>query len=967
MKKKASRKATREKAEARAARENRKGAEQAAEPEEGLEGSPKARKRQLKGFRKLMAAFVKDNGADHEALEGDQRVGVVVSPVSTQSAIPYLRMFPDGICQVDIRRWSSCMIFDDVAWTNIREDEKEETGALWGEFLNGLSADIDIQVWMLSKSIDHKNFVAELALADKPDDQRGNVLRREFNAYVRSKLAASTKSMRRTRALVIITNAESHDEAAQKLGLVQVRAKEIFSSLDAECHVLDGQDRLDLIREVTRPDSVKGKATYEDVAESPVLSTRDLVAPDKIVRLDDGDLVVGNRYVRSYVVTKYARTVRDSFLSSLTQLPVDLTVSQYIRPWDHPQAIGFANKYVYDVGSEANTYKLQKSKPERGYFIDDDNLPPSMKDSIQAADALRYKIVQENQHMFSTTLILTVYAKDAKALAAACKQVETVFSEQLIEEVDHWKCLREQCWSSSLPVGNRLLPDKYQTVMLTEHLEVYAPFSSVEVMDKGGMLMGINADTNNFISYDQSLHEDTNVFVLGQPGKGKSVWSKLTNLQKFLREPNADIIVIDPEAENVGEIRAMGGTVIDLSETSRNHINLMEMSEFYGATDPDTPGNPLPRKVDFMQSAIKLMANSVSDEEKNVIDAACAAVYARYLETRNSSDLPTLTDFYEYLLSVEGTTALDARHLASLIQRFVTGTFSVFNHPTDVDLNNRVVDFVVTDLNDDLKPLAMMVVMDYVWTRVTENRRLGRRTYLLIDETQLLLEEPVIIKWLDRFFSRGRKWDFYITCVTQNVQRLLDIQECSYMFQNTPLLVLTGQSKQSADLLGDLLGLSENQARTLQHAQPGEGLYVFRHKVIHYDYRISPKTCPEIYKLITTRPSDTSGEKRERARKAEAARRDAESASALQRVYDISEAVELACRETIDRGSKSPFSDLSERLAQQGINLTCVGSSRELYFQRGDEPRVRGTEIGLTLTDLLARAKKGSGAQSSSR
>ena len=939
----------------------KKKAGEAAEERMEAEETPREHKRRRGAFAKALGRRRKEQGAEHEALDdADERVGVAVSKYATQSAIPYLRMFPDGICQLEEKRFSSCVVFDDVAWTNIREDEKEETGALWGEFLNGLSSDTDLQVFLLSKSIDHKNFVADLALKDVPGDRAGNVFRDEFNAYVKSKLAASTRSMRRTRALCIVVDAEDHETAAQKLGLVQVRAKTLFGSLDADCSVLDGQERLDLIREITRPDSARGKAGFEDVVDSPVLSTRDLVAPDKIVRLDDGDLVVGDRYCRSYVVTRYAKTVRDSFLSSLTQLPVDLTVSQHIRPWDHPSAISLANHHVYDVGSEANTYKMQKSHPERGYFIDDDNLPPSMKDSIREADSLRYKIVNENQHLFSTTLILTVYAKDEEGLAAACKQVETVFSEQLIEEVDHWSCLREQCWSSSLPLGARLLPNQYETVMLTEALEVYAPFSSVEVMDKGGMLMGVNADTNNFVSYDQSLHEDTNVFVLGQPGKGKSVWSKLTNLQKWLREPDADIIVIDPEAENAAQVKAMGGTVIDLSETSRNHINLMEMSEFYGATDPDTPGNPLPRKVDFMQSAIRLMANSVNDEEKNVIDSACAAVYRNYLETKDPDDLPTLSDFYDHLLSVEGTTAPDARHLATLISRFVTGTFSVFNHKTDVDLRNRVVDFVITDLNDDLKPLAMMVVMDYVWTRVTENRRLGRRTYLLIDETQLLLEEPVIIKWLDRFFSRGRKWDFYITCVTQNVQRLLDIPECSYMFQNTPLLVLTGQAKQSADLLGDILGLSQMQVRVLQHAQPGEGLYIFRHKVIHYDYRISPKVCPEIYKLITTRPSDTSESRREAAHERARRHRSEEAKAELDRMSELAGEVNEACAAALDgnRG-KNPFSDLGAELARRGIEMKYVSTEQELYFKKGNDARVKGSQLGLTLADLMKRAGKG--------
>ena len=799
--------------------------------------------------------------------DDDEAAGLELSPNATQDILGFEAMYPDGISRIGNGRWSSCLLFDDVAWMSVREEEKEDTASIWGEFLDGLSSENDLCVWLLSKTIDQRNFLSELALSPVPGDEVGNPLRSEFNAYVRSKIAASTKSMRRTRALIVTTTADGHDEAAQKLGLIHIRAAALFNTLDAFCHVLNGQERLDLIRQVTRPDAAEGKVSWKNLEVQPFLTTRDLAAPERVVRLDDGDLMVGNRWVRSYTVTKYARTVRDSFLSQLTQLPVDLTVTLHVRPWSRSKAISLAQHHVYAVGTEANTFKLQRSKPERGYFVDNEDLPPDIKDSISEADSLRNKIVEGNQHLFSVTMIVTVFARSAEDLAASCKQVETVFSEQLIEEVDTWYCLREQAFTSSLPTGARTMPNAYETTMLTEALEVYAPFSSVEVMDPNGMLMGINAETNNFISYDQSLHEDTNSFILGMPGKGKSVMAKLETLQKFLRERDADIILIDPEAENVELMRAIGGSIIDISETSRSHINLMEMSEFYGATDPDSAGNPLPRKVDFLQSAIKLMANSVSDEEKNVIDAAAAYVYADYLESHDPDDLPTLQDLYDYLIRVEGSTREDARHLASLISRYVTGTFSVFNHATDVDLKNRVVDFVVTDLNDDLKPLAMMVVMDYVWSRVTENRRVGRRTYLLIDETQLLLEEPVVCKWLDRFFSRGRKWDFYISCVTQNVQRVLDIPECSYMFENTPLLVLTGQARRAAHLLADILGLSSSQQRTLEHAQPGEGLYVFRHKVIHYDFRIDREVCPKIFGLVTTKPADLKRSRKQRERR----------------------------------------------------------------------------------------------------
>ena len=827
----------------------------------GAAGAPPA----PRGFARARAARRKSGAATARVEEG-ACTGTSVSRNATQDAIPMWSMGRDGICRVDQRRWSSCIVFDDVAWVSQCEDEKEQVGGLWGEFLDGLVDNgAEVKVWLLSKSIDSRSYLSRLAMPDVPFDDRGNALRREYNAYVSDKLSATSRSMRCTRALVVVVQADSHDEAAMKLGNVRIRAEQLFSALDAECRQLSGQERLDLIREVTRPDSARGKATFDLAAIQPTVTTRDLVAPDRIVRLDGGDLMVGNRLVRSYVITKYARRLWDSFFSSLTRLPVELTVSQHIRPWAQDRAIAFANRHYADVGGELNSYKLGRSHPERGVFVDTEDLPPAMRDEAAEAAALIDKLTRENQHLFSVTTIVTVYARTPEEFEEACEKVEAVFSEQLVEEVDHWDCLREQCWSTSLPIGSRLVPDRYEVPMPTEALEVYAPFSSVEVMDEGGVLMGVNADTNNLISYDQGLHEDTNAFVLGQPGKGKSSWSKLTFVQHVLREPDADVIVVDPENEDVSWVEEVGGSVIDVSETSDNHINLMQMSEFYGATDPDSPGNPLPRKVDFLQSAIRLMAASVSDEEKNVIDAGCTYVYARYMQTRREEDLPTLSSLYDYLLSVEGTTATDARHLASLIKRYVTGTLDVFNRRTDVDLANRVIDFVITDLNEELKPLAMMVILDFIWGKVTENRRVGRRTYLLIDETQILLEVDVVRRWLDRFFSRGRKWDFYITCVTQNVQRLLNIEECSYMFENTPLLVLTGQAPAAANLLGDLLALSDKQVQTLRQAKPGEGLYVFRHKVIHYDFRIDEKVCPRLYALTTTRPRDLKARRRARA------------------------------------------------------------------------------------------------------
>ena len=785
------------------------------------------------------------------------------SPYATRRAVPFSALYPDGIMKLDDvdsnNRYSSFYKFDDVGWTTIQEAEREETAAIWGEFLDSLSSTSAMQIWIHTYPITDeqlsKSFITEDAQTEKQE------LAKELQRYVSSRVSSDERPMQSTRGLVFTVLANSHSEAKQKLASIHATAKNSFSLLDSDSEPATGIERIRLIRSMTRPNQpARLVDPYTELKGTPLLSVRDLCSPSKIQRpYGSSDLVISGKYIRTYLVIRYAPTVRDNFITDITTLPFETIISQYVHPWDTARANRFAAAHVSDTSTEKDKYKKSRSQPERGFFVDDDNLPPDIKTSVAEAEDFKYKVSNDKQHLFSVTTTVSIMADSQEKLDQAGQRLESVFDAHLFEEIEHWDCLREQSFSSALPLGSRELPSEYDYAMLTEALEVYAPFSSVRMNDENGALLGFDADTSAPILYDQSLREDTNSFVLGMPGKGKSFLTKILTIQRYLREPDADIIIIDPEAENMAMVRELGGEVIDLSEASENHINLMEMNEFYGAASPDKSGNPMPGKVGFILAAVEAMASSLTASQKSILDTACMNIYADFLESKDKDDLPTLDKLYEYLLNVKGSPEEDAHALAVTLQRYVTGSFSVFNHKTNVDLNNRLIDFVVTDLSDDLKPLAIMVLLDFVWSKVTENRRLGRRTYLVVDETQLLLEVPIMAKWLDRFFTRGRKWNFYITCITQNIQRMIDNESTLYMLQNTPFVVLTGQTNESASVLAQIYGLSKIQQRTLSHAGPGEGLYLFRNKVIHYDFILDKQVVPELYRIITTKPEDIQG------------------------------------------------------------------------------------------------------------
>jgi hypothetical protein len=776
---------------------------------------------------------------------------------TTTRVMGFRRMFPDGIMQLDDTHWSMAVSFDDVNYQSLRRDEQIDILDAYGEFLNSLDDTVSTQVWLASTRIERRELSQRIALHDVEGDEGGNELRHEINALLSSKLTANDRSMRKDRQLVFTVEAPTREKAAKKLMGAYSRAHGLFTGLDGREQVLEWSARANSVNRMCNQDMAHDAITRVDDGAWPGLTLADVLSPSKIERPNASDLLVGDRYVRSYVVVKFGSTVRDDLLSALSQLSGDVVVSMHFTAWKQEKARGFAESHLDDVKLEISSYKNDNTDPLRGRYVDDESLPEHMKDALAEAIKARDALVSQDQRMFETTLVVTAMGRTPEELALVCDEVEAVFGEQRLNGkwIREW---REALFTSSLPIGRCCVP--FRRNFFTDPLSCMVPFTSVEVMDEGGLYLGTNFETNNFILYDRERDEDSNGFILGEPGGGKSVQSKWTIAQTLLTDPTADVFVIDPEREYVKMCEEFDGQHIVISEGSADHVNLFDISRYYGSEGEDQAmSSPLPLKVNMIQAALHMMAKSITDEERNVIDSVCSYIYQPYLESLDPRDMPTLQTFYDALLKVQGATAEDARHLATIIARYVTGTVNVFNHGTNVDLKKRFVVFDIRDLGSTLKPLALLIILDHIWNRVTANRAAGRKTYLFIDELQLLLDDEFALDFFDEVWTRSRKWGLYVTGITQNISRLLSIKKTRYMVENTHFLTLCRQSAQSAALLAETLRLSDSQARTLRTAAKGEGLYIFGRRVIHYNNVIPPEMCPRLYAALTTKFSDLHG------------------------------------------------------------------------------------------------------------
>lgn len=780
---------------------------------------------------------------------------------TTTKLVPYELLTVDGVMRIDAETYSIALRVDDVNYQGARPEDQYRVREAWAAYLDSLDHTVRLGIFIMNKRVSPEEFASDLLFREVPGDDRGNVLRREYNAWTHSMLAKSSRSVRRDRIVTIAVSADTMERAVPRLSQEADSFLRFMRDLGSDAHILDGQQRLDIIQAMTRQDDNPGTANFERLSGTVGLTTRELVAPSSVLTADgyrgDPRMIVGRRWVKSYDVTLdgYGKTMKDSFISDLTGLPYDLTVAWHIRPWEFSAAISAAENHLHEITEENNTYQFNTSRPEVGYFVDQSNMPPAMREAQEDAEAFRDDLESAEMHAFGVTTVVAVQGRTETELEEACREVEKVFSTHRKPYPDSWRALREESFSTALPIGTPYIP--YERTLTTDPLAHMMMFVAAEMNDPGGNIMGLNAETRSFIVYDPVSHEHTNSFTLAQPRSGKSFNSKITRIiPVHLKHPDDDVITIDPEGEYVTPTEYLGGQVIRIAENSGDYINPLDISLAYGSDDPETKSSPVPAKVSFIQSLVRMMASSVNDAQANVLDAAAAYAYNRYLDDPRPENLPTLQDIYDFLMSEQGSDMRDARDLAKLIRRYVTGTLGLFNHPTNVDLQSNLVCFDLHELSSELKPLALLIILDHIWVRVSANRRAGRRTWLVIDEFQLLLDSPYARSQIDRFFTRGGKWDFYINAITQNLSRVLNSEETRYMFQNSPFVTVL---QQTSDLLPDfqeLFNLSESQTKVLATAHPGEGLYVFKNRVVHFDFPIDQKICPTLYDICTTRPAD---------------------------------------------------------------------------------------------------------------
>ena len=413
------------------------------------------------------------------------------------------------------------------------------------------------------------------------------------------------------------------------------------------------------------------------------------------------------------------------------------------------------------------------------------------------------------------------------------------------------KYQQEDGMHTVLPFGT--LNIKAVRTLTTESTAVLSPYKTQEIIDKGSLYYGINAISHNLLMCNRKLLLNGNGFILGVSGSGKSFAAKMEILMSALFS-NDDIIVIDVEREYGSLIRNLGGEVITLSASSKNHINALEINN-----DIDMDENPVSIKSEFLISLFDQLLKSndsrlgggVGAKDKSIIDRCAIKVYGEYLSGK-SEYMPTLVDFRNELLRQPEDEAGD---LALSLEIFTTGSLDAFAYQSDVNTNNRIVAYDILELGEQMKSIGLLIILDNIFNRVMANRRRGKYTRVYVDEAHLYFKNPYSANFLLKCWKRFRKYGGLLTGITQNISDCLLNETARGMLSNSEFLLLLNQAPSDRKDLSELLSISDTQMSYITNAGAGRGLIKVGGSIVPFINEFPTDT--ELYKLMSTKPGES--------------------------------------------------------------------------------------------------------------
>ena len=764
---------------------------------------------------------------------------------SAQDSIPYERMWPDGICRVSECHYTKTIQFQDINYQLSQNEDKSAIFDGWCDFLNHFDSSISFQLSFLNLAASKETFASAISIPPQGDDF--DSIRAEYTQMLQNQLAKGNNGLIKTKYLTFGIDADNIRSAKPRLERIETDILNNFKRLGVSAEVLDGMARLAQLHGIFHMgEQVPFCFSWDWLAPSG-LSTKDFIAPTSFEFRTGKQFRMGKKYGTVSFLQILAPELNDRMLADFLDMESSLIVNLHIQSVDQVKAIKTVKRKITDL--DRSKIEEQKKAVRAGY--DMDIIPSDLATYGAEAKKLLQDLQSRNERMFLVTFLVLNTADNPRQLGNNIFQASSI-AQKYNCQLTRLDFQQEEGLMSSLPLGLNQI--EIQRGLTTSSTAIFVPFTTQELFQNGkeALYYGINALSNNLIMVDRKLLKNPNGLILGTPGSGKSFSAKREIANCFLLT-NDDIIICDPEAEYAPLVERLHGQVIKISPTSGDYINPMDLNLDYSDDE-----SPLSLKSDFILSLCELIVGGkegLQPVQKTIIDRCVRMVYQDYLNDPCPENMPVLGDLYNLLRSQEEK---EAQYIATALEIYVTGSLNVFNHKTNVNIQNRIVCYDIKELGKQLKKIGMLIVQDQVWNRVTINRAAHKSTRYYIDEMHLLLKEEQTAAYTVEIWKRFRKWGGIPTGITQNVKDLLSSREVENIFENSDFVYMLNQAGGDRQILAKQLGISPHQLSYVTHSSEGEGLLFYGSTILPFVDHFPKDT--ELYRIMTTKPQELKKE-----------------------------------------------------------------------------------------------------------
>lgn len=755
---------------------------------------------------------------------------------TVEDTIPYLRMFSDGICQLDERRYSKTIAFQDINYQLALEEDRDLIFNQFANFLNSFDPSVHIELNYVNQMGRNKDLQDAIKIADKNDGY--DEVRKEFREMLKMQLNKGNNGLKKMKFVTFTIEADNLDQAKANLNRLEVDILSNFKAMGVRAESLDGEERLRLIHDMLNPDE-DFNFSYQYLKKKE--STKSYITP-KVFNFAPAEIFKFGKYIGSTTHFQIlASELSDKMLSELLNIEDNIYIGFHIDVIEQTEAV----KIIKRKNTDIDKMKIEEQQKAIRAGYDMDIIPSDINTYGNDVKSMLSDLQNRDERLFLVTIVIMNYARTIQKVEDTIAQISSIANKNncQVKRLTH---MQEQGLVTVLPLGRNEV--EIQRYLTSSSTAVFMPFTTEELFidSSNSLYYGLNALSQNLIMADRKLLKNPNGLILGTPGSGKSFSAK-REMANAILVTDDDVIICDPEGEYGNLVRQFNGEVIKVSAKSKDYLNPLDINMNYGDGDA-----PLKDKANFIMSLLELVVggSGLTAAEKSVIDRCLPKIYDNYFNNPIPENMPILEDLYNQLLSQDEVVG---QKLATELEIYVKGSLNVFNNRSNVDMNKQLLCFDIKELGTQLKKIGMLVIQDQVWNKVSLNR--GKKsTRYYIDEFHLLLKDQQTASYSVEIWKRFRKWGGIPTGITQNVKDLLTSMEIENIFDNTDFILMLNQASGDREILAKKLKISPYQLNYITNSNAGEGLLFFGNTIVPFIDKFPKNTM--LYKLMTTKPEE---------------------------------------------------------------------------------------------------------------